>query len=574
MKTSIERRALWLLWLVVAVAVASSAKAQPFGSTLVATFGAGDRAPSLAAAARVEAQLLARRVAIVSMHEARDRFAETTHAPRETSRAGIDALVTGNQLAVRHAAFGRAAEVQRTVDELVASADRSIETLNRDSKNARLLLDVCLVQVRSLLHEGERDSAIEQAMQCRRLVPDLTPTQASHPANVIGVLAEADDRLRRMRSGVLSVDVATGRSCSVFVNGRHLGTTPFTFDRVATGAYRVQIDCGMRPGRVHVVRMDEQPVALVVDESFDQVAVTEPRLGLVYDRSEVVRSKLAGHAARLGAAVHIDDVVLVRMEGGSAQLARVHVKQQRLVATASLLVDAAKGLDGAAIGEALDALSQGRTIGEWKEPLAGSAAPVAGIAPAAAADSARAQATTGTSSEGNKDWKLWSGVALLAAGAGLEVGSWALYRSRAESGDALLRELPMPESSARDDWEEARAPMLALAGSGAAVASAGSVLFGFSPSVRRQSWWLAGTSGAVGAALGVWGAVDLAKAGSCSDTVAQACVEEEQRQDRGMLLLAGALPLMLMPLTKLVHADTERIRAEVHRHGVRLVGAW
>ncbi len=55
------------------------------------------------------------------------------------------------------------------------------------------------------MHEDKREEALEHAMRCRRLVPDLAPSEAAHPANVVGVLAEADDLLRRMRTGKLTV---------------------------------------------------------------------------------------------------------------------------------------------------------------------------------------------------------------------------------------------------------------------------------------------------------------------------------------------------------------------------------
>jgi hypothetical protein len=57
-------------------------------------------------------------------------------------------------------------------------------------------------------------------------------------------------------------------------------------------------------------------------------------------------------------------LVLVHAEDGSAQLARVQVKQTRLIATARMPADRATGAGGDAVAEALDALSQGRSIGD------------------------------------------------------------------------------------------------------------------------------------------------------------------------------------------------------------------
>ena len=55
----------------------------------------------------------------------------------------------------------------------MARAERTLESLNRETARARQLLDACLSLVRSALHENHRDQALEQAMACRRLVPDL-----------------------------------------------------------------------------------------------------------------------------------------------------------------------------------------------------------------------------------------------------------------------------------------------------------------------------------------------------------------------------------------------------------------
>lgn len=253
------------------LSIASSTPAQPFGRTVVATFATSEESSALEVAAEIEAQLLARRVPVISMHDARDRFSATSREPQDPTRSDLDALAKEAKQAVEHVAFGRAAAAEKGVREIMGLAERSLETLNRETQHARQLLDACLALVRSSLHEGRRQDAVEQAMSCRRLVPDLLPSSSAHPAIVVGVLAEADDELRRMRIGSITVQHAPPRSCAVYFNGRQLGMTPFALDRAAVGSYRVQVECGdKRAGRVHVVQLGDQPVQLEVDTAFDE----------------------------------------------------------------------------------------------------------------------------------------------------------------------------------------------------------------------------------------------------------------------------------------------------------------
>jgi hypothetical protein len=338
--------------------------AQPLGKTVFVAYGDDALQAALAAVHHLEAEATARRVPIISMHDARDRFSLRSRSPQTASASDLDALAKEAQQAIHHVAFGRTAAAQHSVQEIIALAERSLESLNRETATARQLLDACLALVRASAHDGKRDVAIEQAMRCRRLVPDLSPNESSHPANVIGVLAEADDQLRRMRVGKLSVRNRPERSCAVYLNGRHLGTTPFALDRASVGEYRVQVECDQNmPGRVHIVQLGDDPVELTVDTAFDAAIVTDPRLALRYASAAAARSELVEHAIQLGRDLRAEDVILVGATADKAELLRVQVGHQRLVAGFALPMRSSGVLDRQSLSQSLDALAQGRFVG-------------------------------------------------------------------------------------------------------------------------------------------------------------------------------------------------------------------
>lgn len=559
-----------------------AALAQVLGKTVVVTLGA-EREPALAAAQQVEAQLAERRVSLISMHDARDRFTQRSRPAQHPSETDLESLAKQAAQAVEHVAFGRAQAAERSVQNIIALAERSLETLNRETGRARQLLDACLALVRSSLHEGQRDLAIEQAMECRRLVPDLSPNESSHPGSVIGALAEADDRLRRMHAGNLTVRAMPSQVCSLYLNGRHLGTTPFVTDRAAAGVYRVQVECAEgQASRVHLVRLGDQATALEIDVAFDRAVVTEPRLGLIYPGNERRSTLLVAHALRLGSELRADDVIIVGVHRGRAEVLRVSVPLRRVAAAAVGTFDATSGLRVWAGTPLLDALTQGRFLGLGREQfMAEQSAEAKDTAPPAAPpDAAVAQSARAAEPElapqrrhgGRSSWMAWTGGITLAIGLGGEVAAWLLFRDRAAQGEELLAE-PTDDDTARASWERVRAPMLSFGAAGAGLASAGVTLLVLAEPKPKVPWWLAGIAGGAGAALGTWAVVDVAKGEACDDSDdVRACLVSEQQRDRGALLLTSAIPLLLFPIVKALRSGSVHVAATLR--GVHVHGSW
>lgn len=165
----------------------------------------------------------------------------------------------------------------------------------------------------------------------------------------------------------------------------------------------------------------------------------------------------------------------------------------------------------------------------------------------------------------------------MAIGLGGEVAAWFLYRERAAKGEDLLAELG-DDAAARRSWEQARAPMLGSAAAGAGLAGAGISMLVFAEPKPKVPWWLAGIAGGAGVALATWAIVDITKGDVCSDNEdVRKCLVSEQQRDRGALLLAGATPLLVLPVVKAARSPAAR-RPAVHvattLRGVHVRGSW
>jgi hypothetical protein len=534
---------------------AARATAQPMGSTLLVPFSSSAQLPS-AETRSLEAALQRRRVQLISLHEAHDRFLSRSRVAQTPAASDIDALAKEAHAAIQHVALGRTSAAQSSVQRIVSLAERSLETLNRETATARGLLDACLALVRASLHAGQRDEALDQAMRCRRLVPDLAPSDVAHPATVVGALAEADDQLRRMRVGSLSVSAAPERGCEVYLNGRHLGHTPFALDRAPAGAYRVQVECvGEGPGRVHLVELGDDPVKLTVDASFDGAVQTEPRLALRYAREDGVPGALLSHAVQLGRAVHADDVVLVGMLGGKLTLLRVQAQHERIVAGAQLAEASSANLTRAA-----STLAEARFDGLDPRNFRPTAVPAAAVLAVGATTTAGGvPKTTENPPRGPKapdddpppppvpDTKREPSRALLVAGgvvaglgvAGLGAGfglypHWLKLRRAATKGEAGSE----MQQAAQADYDAFRFTPLAVGVTGAALLTAAVPLLLPKEPPRSPAAWVGGAiAGAAGVAAIALGASKVGRDFTL----------------RG-LLISGGVPLITIPITQLVRA--------------------
>jgi hypothetical protein len=549
-----------------------SARAQPYGEVVVVPVEVGDVDQGLSAiTTTVEAGLVDENVTLISQHDARDRFVARSRPPQTPNGSDVEALARAAHEALEHVAYGRTAAARKSVQQVIALAERTLESLNRETATARNVLNACLSLVRGSLQEHKRDAALAQAMQCRRLVPDLTPNEATHPANVVGVLAEADNLLRRMRLGSLQVSSFPDERCSVYVNGRHLGTTPFKLDRAATGEYRVQVECGALAGRVHVVQLGDAPVRLLVDTAFDRVVESARRLALRYPTQQEAWALSVEHAAALGGQIGANDVVLVEHEADNVVLSRVEVEQKRLIARATVPWSARA--TQAAFQPAMIELAEARlatakemprapdkespTSAEARREPALSPEPTTASEPPASNGPADTMPEI-TASPNPRDKRRRAlrvaGVSTFGLGL-LSIATGAILETmHGQDGHALA--LFAGDSDAYSlhvqEWRDGRMPPFAFAITGAALGAVGAGLLAAAD--VQVPVWVSATSAAVGIGLFSWGVVNLAKSEPCSDQLndQRGCAVARDQGERGAILMISAVPLFALPAALLI----------------------
>jgi hypothetical protein len=264
---------------------------------VVIPYGAPETSAAVRAGDKLVAALAERRLAVASVHEVKDLFLSRSRPQQEPDPGAARTLAELRRRALDHAAYGRRDAARRAAEEALRSADAAPETLLRESDVARNVLDACLALVRVDLHAGDRPLAIQDARRCRALVPDLTPRESTHSAQVVGALAEADNELRRAGAGPLDVQAPGGESCAAFVNGRRLGTTPFRYEHAPPGKVSVFLECDALRSRVHIVELGEQAQTLEIDARHDARISERDALALRYGSETELTEQLAGDAA-------------------------------------------------------------------------------------------------------------------------------------------------------------------------------------------------------------------------------------------------------------------------------------
>lgn len=507
----------------------------------------------------VEEALRSRSLRFVSMHEARDRALAHSRFAAISSASDLQVVEREAQAALEHAAFGRSVAAQHSVDEVVSRAEQALESMNRDTKTARHVLDACLARLRDAITRGERCEALEEAMRCRRLVPDLSPSASLHPASVIGVLAEADDQLRRLRMGRLRVLSEPEVGCAVYVNGRHLGVTPFRLERAAAGEYRVQVECGRAPGRVHVIQLGSERSTLRVDSGFDRALRSGDRLALVHEQADVSEVLLAKHAQQVARLVDAEEVVLVGVDASSAVLRRVDASEGRLLGRARFAWARAESMENGELARALESLFEGRI--EASEVEASTTAETARASRSIASEDKRPPHVTfepASAVQARRDNDraprgrgLRIAAASLAASGTALLATGVVYEIERARSDARLARLELGPAHDKEHARYEDAATLRWLGVGGGFLLTAAVplwrMGGVAP--RTMSWW-SYAAGVAGVGVAVWGGIELARHGRCALYLDEGCYALVETKARAALLWSAAAPLLTIPLDR------------------------
>lgn len=495
-------------------------------------------------------------------------------APR-VSQSDIDRWVERSRAAVRYLARTDYKAARRELKAAQRLADRAAEELNREAARAQQVLDTCLYMVRAYVETKNDAAARRQARECRQLVPRVEPSAFRHTPEVRTLLAEVDAKIAAEAPGVLQV-TSEPMNCLVRVNGVELARTPVSGIELPVGTYRLQVECDEdRRGRIHRISIESGSNTFSFDARLDAAVRTRPVLHLEYASREDWIER-PSHARSLARTLEGAGALIVSSVGAGEVRVDLAAPVYEPASVWMRVVDGAPETEDTR--RALTALFGGRSVDfTGSHPLA---------RPSWQAERQKALASAvvpppQTPIEPShravprpRPWRMagWSLFGVGVASIGTSVG---LHVWRGNLGDDFAA---MPASlNAAQRWNDARIGVWTTAAFGGAAVSAAMPLL--LPEYAQTPWW-AWASGVFGLGLTGYAIYEGVTMTNCPEpfvadgVAARACVDRGQNAGRLSLALAGAAPLLSVPLVYLIRplrakpsVSVSRSSAVVEIHG-------
>ncbi len=259
------------------------------------------------------AQALRQRgIYVLAGHEAKSIFAKKhSRQARQAREADLAYIEKHTQAALEHVAQGHADRTRQAAMKVMRRAKQALESLNRQTVVAQQVQNSCLYLARAMLDQGNRDAALKHMAQCRSLVPDLRPSLKDHPPHVMRLVDEAELALATQAHGALKVS-STPSGCSVMINGRRVGASPYIATQLPQGHYRLQVACGGKhPSRVHPVHLGSKNQQVHIDARFEKRLRTRKGITLRYASSAQENRYRLCDALRIAKTLQATSVVLI-----------------------------------------------------------------------------------------------------------------------------------------------------------------------------------------------------------------------------------------------------------------------
>jgi hypothetical protein len=521
----------------------------------------------------VRQELAVRGQGVWPADRASERFEVVGSAPApKVSQSDIDLWVERSRAAVRYLARADYNAARRELKAAQRLADRAAAELNREAARAQQVLDTCLLMVRAYVETKNIADARRQARECRQLVPRVEPSAFRHTPEVRELLAEVDAEMASEAPGLLEVR-STPSNCLVRINGVELGRTPLAGIELPVGTYRLQVECeeGER-GRIHRIAIASGPNPFELDAAMERAVRTRPVLHLRYGSAEAWALRMS-HADQVAHILGGARVLVV--SSPSAGEVRVDLSAQGHEPASVWLAVRDGGPEPEQVRRAVDALLEGRSVDfAGPHPIARASWAVEPPEEARTAAAEVIEAGQGVERGSRKrgiprprdqriaGWSLWSiGIASIGASVGLHL--W-----RGDLGDQLI-EAPASLSAAQR-WNDARIGVWTTAAFGGAATTAAMPLL--LPDHTRTPWW-GWTLGAVGLGLTGYAIYEGATMTGCpepyiaDEAAVRSCVTRGQEAGRLALALAGAAPLLTVPLVYLSRPLRAQPSVAVERQG-------
>jgi hypothetical protein len=507
------------------------------------------------AAEAFRTELVLRGESTHAAHRASEQFEALGSAPApEVSQRDIDRWVERSRAAVRHLARADYKAARRELKAAQHLSTRAAEELNREATRAQQVLDTCLFMVRAYVETHKPEEARRQARECRQLVPRVEPSAFRHTPEVRDLLADVDAQMASEAPGTVAV-TSDPADCLFRINGVEIGRTPIDGIELPVGLYRMQVECDPNErGRIHRVRVASGNNRLSFDGALERAVHTRPVLHLRYASTDAWGDRMA-HAADVNAVLGGGRELVVSSLGRGTL--RIDSNGDGLEPASVWIPATASAPDADDVTRALDALLAGRSVdftgphplarAGWQAKTPEATPRPANQAPATPVAVAAPQASPRPREQRVAGWTLFGlGVASVGASVGLHV--W-----RGELGERFLAS-PASLSDA-NRWNDARIAVWTTAAFGGAAASSAMPLF--LPERPRTPWW-GWTLGALGLGLSGYAIYEGITMTSCpepfisDETAVRACVARGQEAGRISLALAGAAPLLTVPLVYLI----------------------
>jgi hypothetical protein len=477
--------------------------------------------------------------------------------PAKVSERDMKAWVERSRDALRKLVQAQPAAALAELEDAQAFSLGALETLNRDPRRARIVLDTCLYLVRARMESGARQAALTQAQECVRVVPLTEPSRRMHPPEVIALYESAKEPGPE-HANTLHVESQPPK-CPIRVNGVLVGKTPLDLSNLYPGEYRVQLECGSdEPGRVHRVQVAAGGASLFIFDSFDHAVRSDPVLHLRYEKPPVVQ-QLAIDARQIARALPASAVVVVSLVGDSVLELRV-VTLTQIEPTLARLALRDGALSSEAAEAAVSTLLQGEcTDFTGDEPvridcISGEPAKQTSIVNPALEKERRGP-------ERPPRGLFVPGVSLASVGAASMLTSYGLLIARRSAGSDWQN--APNDLDTQDKWLHLGTGVIATssAGAGLLVAAMPLVL----PYRPKTPWWawlsggfgLAATAGAIASA--VTASPKPPQSCKVNGPDPTACVERGRDTDRAIVLGMTAAPLLAMPLVYLLRRGDKKL---------------
>ncbi len=232
-------------------------------------------------------------------------------------------------------------QVQKAIKLLREAKSQLREIVENITLNAKVRKDYFTTQmllVRSYMENGNAAKAREIMTEIVRQFEDEYPvtTDNYHP-KVVDAYKDVFRSMKDQRNAALTI-TTNPPGCTVYINGRAMRQkTPYTYKGLYSGTLHIQVRKGDLQSMVRKISVKSNASEKVdIDLEYESaMSFNDRQFGLTFSNSKSAKTHMMNYAARLGAFLQVDFVVLVgvRQTGDGPVLSgyQFDVKNRKLI---------------------------------------------------------------------------------------------------------------------------------------------------------------------------------------------------------------------------------------------------